>query len=84
MLQDNFVDALMNKNCIFRKYRGESHGSPIFPLNPSWRFLVLYGWCERVSNQKRYDELKRNLGLVLLYRVSREVIIAYSYVLYKW
>ena len=26
---------------------------------------------------------KGNLGLVLLYRVSREVLIAYSYVLYK-
>ena len=78
MLQDNFVDALMNKNCIFRNIAG----SPRFPLNPSWRFF--HGWCEHVSNQKRYDGLKRNLGLVLLYRVSREVIIAYSYVLYKW
>ena len=42
MLQDSFVDALSNKNCIFRNI-AESHGSPKFPLNPVF---------EHVSNKK--------------------------------
>ena len=33
--------------------------------------------------KKRYDGFKWHLGLVLLYCVSREVILAYSHVLYK-
>ena len=81
MLQDNFAGALMNKNCIFSNI---AEGPTVAPDSLQTRHDVFYGWREQVSNQKRYDGLKGNLWPVLLYRVSREVIIAYSYVLYMW
>ena len=80
MLQDNFVDAIMNKH-IFRNI---AKSRTVAPDSLYSRHRFFYGWREHVSNQKRYDGLKVNLGLVVLYRVSREVIIAYIYVLYKW
>ena len=48
MLQDNFVDALMYKNCIFRNIA-------------KLVMTFFYGWREHVSNQKRYDGFKGNL-----------------------
>ena len=58
MLQDSFVDALMNKHCIL-----ESHVAPD-SLKTRHALNVFYGWREHVSNQKRYDGLRGNLELV--------------------
>ena len=57
MLQDSFVDALLNKNCIFRNI---TESPTVTPNSLESRHDVFYGWREHVSNQQRYDGFKWN------------------------